>query len=122
MSLSCDSGFDGGDCEWYWESNLQYKPLSTKRSRKCCSCGSKISVGEDSIPVHRWHEPRNDIEERIYGDEVPMSKWHLCDTCGGLAISLEELGFCFSLGGQSLKDQIREYRAQEAEYKKETKK
>ena len=116
MSLSCDYG-DGGDFDWYWESNFQYYPLNTKRSRKCCSCKAKISVCEESMIVHRHHSPSNDIEERIYGDEVPMTKWYLCETCGDLALSLNELGFCFTLGDDSLKQQIAEYRAEEKAWK-----
>ncbi len=110
MSLSCNYGYDG-DFAWYWESNFQYYPLGTKRSRKCCSCKEKIAVGDDSIIVHRWNYPQNDIEQRIYGDEVPQTKWYLCEKCGDLAISLEELGFCYTLGDESLKKQIADYRA-----------
>ena len=115
MGLSCDS--DGGDYDWYWTSNFQYYPLLTKRSRKCCSCKERIAVGEESMIFRRYRDPRNYIEERIYDDEVPMAKWYLCETCGDLAISLQELGFCFTLGGgESLKKQISDYRQAEAEY------
>ena len=70
--------------------------------------------------VERYRSPSercNYIEEAIYGDEVPLAPWFLCETCGDLALSLDELGFCFDLGGDSLKDQIKEYREIEREIK-----
>lgn len=118
MGISFDSGYDGDGADWYWESNFQYYPLKTKRSRKCCSCSEKISVGDEAMIVHRHRPPNEDIEERIYGDEVPITTWYLCEKCGDLALSLKELGFCFTLGDESIKDQIKEYRAEEAEWKK----
>ena len=108
MSLSC-AAYADGDGEWWWKCNLNTYPLKTKRSRKCCSCGDKISVGEDCAIVYRNHAPNNDIEERIHGDEVPMATWYLCDKCNDLAISLDELGFCFSLGDESIQQQIKDY-------------
>lgn len=111
MGLSCDVDYDGCDYEWWWECNFEYYPLSTKRSRKCCSCKEKISIGDDAMIVHRHHSPQNDIEERIYGDEVPRATWYLCEKCGDLALSLNELKFCFTLGDESLKKQIADYRA-----------
>jgi hypothetical protein len=109
MSIHCDYG-DYGDFDWHWAKSSEELPLDTKRSRKCCSCKATIKVGELTTKVYRSRPPNNEIEERIYGDEVPMSTWHLCETCGDLALSLDELDFCYSLGDQSLKDQIKEYR------------
>ena len=117
MGLSCSWDGDTSGCDWWWESNLQYYPLNTKRSRKCCSCGEKINVGDDSIIIHRARVPNSRIEERICGDEVSITTWYLCEDCGGLAISLDELGFSFTLGGQSIKEQIAEYRRQEKDCK-----
>jgi hypothetical protein len=116
MSLHCaDGGYDG-DGENWWECNLNLYPLATRRRRKCCSCGNPIQIGEECGHVNRARGPQNDIEERIYGDEVPMAKWYLCETCTDLAVSLDELGFCFSLGGDSIAAQIKEYRQQELEH------
>jgi hypothetical protein len=118
MSLSCDSGdFDSDGCDWWWLWNRDSKPLATKRSRKCCSCGSKIMVGDTTSMIERYRPPSSDIEESINGDEVAMAPWFLCETCGDLALSLDELGFCFELGTDSLKDQIKEYRDMELEEK-----
>lgn len=121
MSLSCASYADGGDGDWWWESNFNLYALDTKRGRKCCSCGTPIKVGEQCAIVHRSRSPKNDIEERIHDDQVPMATWYLCETCDDLAVSLDELGFCFSLGDQSIADQIREYREEERQWKEREK-
>ena len=34
-----------------------------------------------------------------------MADWYLCETCGDLSDAVIELGFCYSLGDQSLKQQ-----------------
>jgi len=117
MSLSCSS--DAGDCgdyDWWWFYTLEPLPLRTKRSRKCCSCHELIKPGDISLEVQRFRGPKHDIEELIYGDEVPLAPWFMCEMCGDLALSLHELKFCFDLDSP-LKEQIREYREQEAEYK-----
>lgn len=117
MGLTCADYADGGDGEWWFESNFNLYPLNTKRDRKCCSCGGHIKVGEQCAIVHRSRSPKNDIEERIYSDMVPMATWYLCETCDDLAVSLDELGFCFSLGDEPIADQIKEYRKAEREAK-----
>lgn len=115
MSLSCAYDGDTDGADWWWYQPADEAPLLTKRSRKCCSCKAKIAVGETARKILRCRPPTEFEEMRgIACDEVPMADWYLCEKCGDLADSLEELGFCFSLGGQSLKDQIAEYRAEEA--------
>ena len=116
MSLFCgtDGDYDGGD--WWWYQPADEAPLATKRSRKCCSCGQKVGVGETTRKIERYRPPTEFEETRgIAYDEVQMSDWYLCETCGDLADSLAELGFCYTLGGgESLKAQIDEYRREEA--------
>jgi DNA-directed RNA polymerase subunit RPC12/RpoP len=116
MRLFCgtDGDYDGGD--WWWYPPADEKPLATKRSRKCCSCGKKVGVGETARKIARCRPPTEFEETRgIACDEVPMSDWYLCETCGDLADSLAELGFCYQLGnGESLKQQIVDYRAENA--------
>lgn len=111
MSISCASdSFDSDACDWWWIWDQAQTTIQTKRSRKCCSCSEKIKVGDTATKIKRFRGPKNDIEESIYGDEVALAPWFLCETCSDLAMSLDELGFCFDLGGESLKDQIKEYR------------
>ncbi len=110
MSLSCYCGdYDGAD--WWWHEPQDEAPLGTKRSRKCCSCGSKIDVGQVSRKVRRFRPPTEfEYNRGIADDEVPLADWYLCETCGDLADSIGELGFCYSLGDESLQQQIRDYR------------
>ena len=114
MSLHCD--IDGGDDrgDWWWYQPADEKPLATKRSRKCCSCGNKIAVGETARLIRRYRQPTEFEEMRgIAYDEVPLSDWYLCERCGDLADSISELGFCYTLGVDSLKKQIADYRSGE---------
>ena len=117
MSLFCDAGgYDTDGADWWWYQLAAEAPLETKRSRKCCSCGAKVCVGETARKVRRYR-PATEWEEMrgIACDEVPMTDWYLCEACGDLADSISELGFCYTLGnGESLKDQIAEYRETEA--------
>ncbi len=115
MSLYCPIDNDGG-FDWWWHAPADEAPLATKRSRKCCSCGTKVGVGDTARKIARYR-PATEFEEMrgIACDEVPMSDWYLCETCGDLADSIAELGFCYELGGrQSLLQQIAEYRREEA--------
>jgi hypothetical protein len=114
MSLFCDSGYDHGGADWWWYQPADEAPLTTKRSRKCCSCGEKVGVGDTARRILRYR-PATEFEEmRSLGDEMPLADWYLCETCGDLADSLSELGFCYHLGnGESLKQQIAEYRRDE---------
>lgn len=114
MGLSCYCG-DTDGADWWWYGPQDEAPLGTKRSRKCRSCGAKIGVGDIARKVRRFRPPTEFEETRgIHGDEVPLADWFLCEECGDLADSIEELGFCYNLGGESLKDQINECRAEEA--------
>lgn len=106
--LSCDCG--DGDYSW-WYDERPVELLSTKRSRRCCSCKDRIAVGDECKPFRRWRTPNyGSIEERIHGEdgEVAMATWHLCDRCAGLYESLDGLGFC-DLLGQDLRATCREY-------------
>ena len=96
MSLSCECDYDG-DFDWYYDYPDDYAPLSTKRSRKCCSCKERIAVGDLSMRFTRWKNPAYDsIAEKIYGEngEMPIAAWFMCERCGDLYLSLVELGFC----------------------------
>lgn len=115
MSLFCDAGgpdTDGAD--WWWYQPADEAPLATKRSRKCCSCGAKVGVGDTARKIERYRPATGWEEMRRLGDEVALADWYLCESCGDLADSIAELGFCYNLGGESLQQQIAEYRETEA--------
>ena len=108
MSLSCSCGDDDG-CAWYFYIPSDFSKLETKRSRKCCSCGTKIKPSDDCVEFDRYKGAESEVEERIYGDcgEIPLASWYMCESCGGVYLSATELGMCFDLDG-NIKDQVRE--------------
>ena len=108
MSLSCECY--GDDADWYYAPQ-EVAPLSTKRSRKCCSCKERIAVGDDAMAFTRWRTPNYDsVAERIYGEggEEPLATWFMCDRCAGLYESLSGLGFC-DLLEQDMRELCKEY-------------
>jgi len=110
MSLSCECDYDG-DAEWYYNTPDDYAPLSTKRSRKCCSCKERIAVGDLSLRFSRWKHPEyGSIAEKIYGEgsEIPIADWWMCERCGDLYLSLAELKFCVD-PGDDMRELVREY-------------
>jgi len=114
VSLYCDIDDAPRGADWWWYQPADEAPLTTKRSRRCCSCSKMIRVGELARKVQRYRALTEFEEMRgIACDEVPLSDWYLCEPCGDLADSIAELGFCYTLGGASLKEQIAEYRRAE---------
>ncbi len=114
MSIYCSSGGDwDGDGDWYLYAPKDEAPLATKRSRKCCSCKTKIKVGDIARQVERARPPTEWEEDRgIAYDEVFLAPWYLCETCGDLVESLTEIGYCYHLGVESIAYQIKEYIAE----------
>ena len=106
MSVACDCSTDG---DWYYYGPSDFQVLETKRMRKCLSCGERIAVGDECAEFPRYRPSREDggddwLEERIYGDEVPLATWYACETCAGLYFSITELGYCVMIGdGMTMK-------------------
>ncbi len=106
MPLSCDCDTD--DAEWWW-TGRPVAPLTTKRSRKCCSCKDRIAVGDDAMELTRWKTPEyGSVAERIHGEEQPLASWWMCDRCAGLYESLDSLGFCVK-AGEDMRTLARKY-------------
>ena len=113
MSLFCaaDGACDG---DWFWEPDngkIDFSLLDTTRSRKCCSCKAKIKPGDTVVKYRRWRPPNdrcNYIEERIYADEVPLAPWYMCETCGGVTMAVDELGYGFYLG-DNIRRSVKQY-------------
>lgn len=106
MSLSCSCDADG---DWWYYPPEDYQRLETKRWRKCCSCGSRISAGDLCLEFTR-HRSTDDgsIEQRICGDEVSLASYWMCEACGDQYFNLDALGFCITLPG-SMKSLLAEY-------------
>lgn len=107
MSLTCECDDWDGD-GWYYHGPYEgnYKPC---RGKRCCSCGSMVRTGDTCVTFPRYRGPASEIEERIYGEEVPLASWVMCETCGDLFWSLDALGFCISIGADSMRELTRQY-------------
>lgn len=101
MSVSCSCG--DFDHDWFYEAPQTWTQLNTSKRKRCFSCNTLMDIGSDVGCFGQWRPPRTDIEERIYGDEVPMANFYMCETCVGLFWSMIDLGFCVSLNkGESM--------------------
>lgn len=107
MPLTC---YCGEDCDWYYVADEDFRPLPTKRRKRCSSCDELIDVGADSVAFRCWRSPRTDIEEDIYGDEVPLATKYHCETCGGLFMALNERGYCLD-PAENMRELAREHGA-----------
>jgi hypothetical protein len=107
MPLSCYCNDDG---DWWHISADDFSALDTKRCRKCASCRERIPVGATVLKMDCYRQPSDSIgiEERIYGDEVPMTPKYLCERCGDLYLSLTELGYCLNLG-EDMRELVLDY-------------
>jgi hypothetical protein len=118
VSLSC-SCYTGGDIEWWWYNPDDYSTLDTSRRKRCKSCGVLIDIGATVAKFRRTRYPRNDVEERIYGEaeEIPQAPWYHCEACADQFFNLSELGFCVD-PTDNMRELVREYAAMAAEARK----
>ena len=107
MGISCTCDID--DAAWYYEVNDHPIILDTRRSRKCVSCRARIAVGNTAYRISRYRPPRSDIEDRIYGDEVPMADWFFCPSCHAIYQSLDKVNVCVDLGQDDLREALQEF-------------
>lgn len=105
MSISCGCDYD--DFTWHYTAPEDFSTLKTKRFRKCCSCGCRLEPGDTVAEFERDRPPSSEVEERIYGDEVPMAPWFMCEECGGLFMALAEQGYCIALSkGENMRSLV----------------
>lgn len=115
MSLSCDC-----DIDWYPEPGDTYfdeepkdfSVLNKARGLRCCSCNSLIKPGATVLKFTRVKIPNSDVEIKIYGEEgfINRAPRFQCETCGGIYLSLTDLGYCTSPTGDVL-DALSKYHA-----------
>lgn len=108
--LSCLSGFDDdyGD-GWYFYIPNDFSVFDKKRRKRCCSCRKLISLNDICVCFERNRPTRSDVEERIYGDEIPLAPYYLCEKCGEIYYNLHELEYDTPLG-ENMQDLLAEYR------------
>ena len=115
LSCSCDSEYD-----WYFDPPKDYTIFPLNGRRKRCTCGILIEHGATCIKFRCWRTPKDDIEESIHGEEVPMADKWLCERCADLYFSFYELGYECVQPGESMVDLAEEYadeKSYEAEHK-----
>ena len=97
MGLSCECGDnEDSDLGWYEKPNDFSK---IRETAVCSSCQAKIEIGETVIRIDGYRNP--DEDEQIQWNigeehEVPLDTVYLCEKCGDLYFSLDEMGFCVS--------------------------
>ncbi len=108
ISCSCDNNPD--NAAWFY--SIDYTKshiLTVKRSRKCVSCKMHLALGDVVHPIKRYRSPRHYIEEKIYGEEVPLATWYLCPTCFYIYRALDKVNACVDIGTDNLQDCLEEF-------------
>lgn len=105
MPLTC--WCDGADAEYYWR-DPEETTFIAPRGKRCQSCGRVVRTGDIGVRFLCSRYPRHEIEERIWGDAVEIAPKWMCEECGDLFWSLDELGFRINLG-ENMRELAREY-------------
>jgi hypothetical protein len=97
LSCHCGNYYD-----WYFvvDEGFNNHKLSTRTRKRCCNCKKLIKISSICSKIERFK-----INEA--GDKK-LSDWYLCERCSDLAESIEEQGYCYTLGEDSLEKQIKE--------------
>ncbi|MDD2748656.1 hypothetical protein [Acidithiobacillus thiooxidans] len=107
MTISCAIECDGA--AWWWNANMRLLPYDKKKGKRCCSCGDMVQHGAKYIQVERWRDCANEVEERIYGDEVPLASWVVCESCAPIFVKLHEMNVDVDLGNSNFHDLLGEF-------------
>jgi len=99
--LTCECPEYDGD-GWYYIPADWFAPLNTTKRKRCCSCKQLIDINAESLKFERWRATYGDIEERIWGEEVSLASWYMCEICGEQFLNLEALGYCLNLADNML--------------------
>lgn len=103
LSCGCDN-----EHEWYYIPPDDFIEFDAIRRKRCASCGELINFVTDCLKFDCYRYPYNDIEEKIYGDEVPMAYRYMCEPCGEIFLNLNDLSYCISLG-DDMRENLSDY-------------
>ena len=106
MPLSCSCS---DDYKWFFDPPQNYSVFPMEGNRKRCSCGKLIDHGQIALKFVCWRSPKDDIEERIHGEEVPMADNWLCEECADLYFSFNELGYECVHPKENMKELAKDY-------------
>jgi hypothetical protein len=109
MSLSCSCNYEAepGDTCWEELGSYMQRPVSM-RAPRCACCGVLIRPLALCLKFRRFKIPETELEEIVYGEEIPRAYHYLCEYCGDQWFNLTELGFCFDY--RETLDALAEYR------------
>ncbi|MBU2839457.1 hypothetical protein HF670_07750 [Acidithiobacillus thiooxidans] len=107
MTISCAIECDGA--AWWWSANMRLLPYDKNRGKRCCSCGDMVRRGAKYIQVERWRDNANEVEERIYGDEVPLASWVVCESCAPISVKFYNMNVDLGLGVTNLDNLLGEF-------------
>ena len=107
--LSCSGPYAFEDCgKWYYCSPNDFSLFDRKKRVRCCSCNTLIEIGAQCVKFFRRRCPRSDIEEKIYGSEIKLAPWFMCERCGEIFLNLDSLGYCIWLG-ENMQENLEDY-------------
>lgn len=108
LTCSCP---DIEDDMWSYIEPDDFTILSTVKRKRCKSCNKLINIGDTSLRFNRLRYPKNDIEERIYGEgnEIDLAPYYMCEKCGDQYFNLSALGFCIDIT-EYMFNLLKEYR------------
>jgi len=104
--LTCSCDFAGD--EWWYFGPDGFTTLETSKRKRCASCKKLIDISSVCAEFKRYRSPYNDIEERIWGDEVQLAHQYLCEWCAEMYFNFEALGYCYRLG-DSMVENLKDY-------------
>jgi len=109
MGLSCSCGdWEGEPGSWTYFDPEDFIKFSKARRKRCSSCKKLIGIGDDCLEFLRERAPYTEIEERICGEEIPMSPLFMCEHCGEIYLNLSAVGYCLS-PDNSMDEYLMEY-------------
>lgn len=109
--LSCSCPSDEYDSNIIYYVPNDYSVLNTSKRKRCVSCKCLIDRQSTCTIFDIKRLPKNEIEERIYGEghDVPMASRYMCENCSDIFFNLYELGFCVSIE-DNMNDLLEEYK------------
>lgn len=106
--LSCTCNIDDGGWWYLTSGNITFHPLKTTKRKRCYSCKAIIDLDALCMQFPRYRSPKTEIEEQIYGDEVPLAFAYLCESCGEIFLNLNAAGYCYFMG-DDLRENLMDY-------------
>jgi len=115
LACECDTDWCPEPGDWMWSGDVSddYKPLTGQRRKRCCSCKELIDIGALVIEHGRAKIPESEIEISIWGEDgqIPIASDWMCECCGDLYWSLDELGYCVS-PREDMRQLVKDYAAE----------